>query len=110
MRIGMTQYVNARALAVARQLGIFIGPDSASIRHFATHRFHLPSNIFSLKSSFLRTARRLGCPARRRQHGDAGNYFMQALHGFFPVFFLAAMRLRLDDDDAVLGDTLVVQA
>lgn len=81
----------------------------ASAGHLATHSLYLAPDIFSFQSPFLRAPGRFGCSARRWQYRDAGNDFIESAHGLFFVLWLAAVGLRLDNENAVPRDALVIQ-
>jgi len=80
-----------------------------SIRRARAHGLDLAALALFFQALSFRAGGRFGGAPHARRHGDACHHVVQALQGCLLVLILATMRLRLDDDHAVLGDALVAE-
>src|SRR6476620_655317 len=79
-----------------------------SIRNFRSQSFNLPSLGFAVETLALGTASCFAGFAPFRYDDRTFNQFLQPSQSLFPVLFLAAVFLRLDDNHTFGGDALVV--
>ena len=80
-----------------------------SISDLSSRDFDLTSPGFAVEALLLRATSRFGRLTFSGWLGHADNNLSQPSQCFFPVFLLAAVLLRLDNDDAFRGNTLITQ-
>src|SRR5450830_709400 len=80
-----------------------------SITNFPAHRFDLTALRLGLQPLALRTTGGTSWPAQYRHPSDNRHHFLQTLQGVGLVFFLTAVRLRLDNDHPLLADAMIPQ-
>ncbi len=87
----------------------FIPPSLVIKTNFFTQVLGSPMLCFAVHALLLRGFRRPGRFALLLQYDCLANQLSQPLQRFVPIFFLCAIALGLDDNNAVLTDALIAQ-